>query len=292
MLLLLGTIWGASYLFIKVAVVDVPPLTFVVLRTGIAGAILLATLRLRGARWPSRKQWLALSFMGLFNALIPYGLIMWGELYISSSLAAILNASMPLFTVVLAHFWTKDERLDRFKAAGVVVGFLGVVVLLVADLGGGVTHNLLGDLAVVTSGLAYAIAAVYARRNFHAEDPMMLSAGQLVTGFVITLPLAFLFEQPFSLSPSIEAWGAVVGLSVFGTAIAYVIYYWIIEHGGSVQASLVTYVIPVGAIFWGWLLLNESIHWTSILGLAAIFVGIMAVNRFQIMRSRQATPKA
>jgi drug/metabolite transporter (DMT)-like permease len=285
MLLLLGTIWGASYLFIKVTVADIPPFTFVVLRTGIAGLILVATLLMRGRRLPRGRRWLSLSVMGLFNALIPYALIMWGEIHISSSLAAVLNASMPLFTVVIAHFWAVNERIDRFKAIGVLVGFGGVVLLLLPDLGEGMTYDLLGGLAVVGAGLSYAIAAVYARRNFHDEDPIMLSSGQLLTGFAMTLPLAFLLERPFSITPSPIAWGSLLALSVFGTAIAYVIYYWLLEHGGSVQASLVTYIIPVGAMFWGWLLLRESIHWTFIVGLAAILLGIMIANRFQIVRS-------
>jgi len=285
MLLLLGTIWGSSYLFIKITVAEIPPFTFVVLRTGIAGLILIATLLLRGRRLPSGRQWLTLSVMGLFNALIPYGLIMWGELHISSSLAAVLNASMPLFTVVIAHFWSVNERLDGYKAAGVLVGFAGVVLLLLPDLDEGMTYDLLGGLAVVGAGLSYAIAAVYARRTFHDQDPILLSTGQLITGFVMTLPLAFLFEKPFALSPSLTAWGSLIALSVVGTAIAYVIYYWLLEHGGSVQASLVTYIIPIGAMFWGWLLLRESIHWTFIVGLAAILLGIMIANRFQIVRT-------
>lgn len=285
MLLLLGAIWGASYLFIKVTVADIPPLTFVVLRTGIAGLILVAVLLLRKRRLPNSRQWLALSVMGLLNALIPYGLIMWGELHISSSLAAVLNASMPLFTVVLAHFWAVNERINWFKGLGVLVGFGGVVLLLVPDLVEGMTYNLLGGLAVVGAGLSYAIAAVYARRSFRNEDPIMLSSGQLVTGFVMTLPLAFLFEKPFAITPSLAAWGSLLALSVVGTAIAYVIYYWILDHGSSVQASLVTYIIPIGAMFWGWLILHETFHWTFFVGLAAILLGIMIANRFQIVRS-------
>jgi drug/metabolite transporter (DMT)-like permease len=285
MLLLLGTIWGASYMFIKVGVAEITPLTFVVLRTGIGGLILLAALKLRGRRAPNRKEWAALAVMGLLNALIPYGLIMWGELYISSSLAATLNASMPLFTVVIAHFWGINERLDGYKAAGVLLGFAGVVLLLLPDLRGGMSYNLAGGLAVVLSSVSYALAAVYARRTFRDLDPMMLSSGQLLTGFAMTLPLAFLFEHPLSLSPSLQAWGALLALSVFGTAIAYVIYYWILDHGSSVQASLVTYIIPIGAIFWGWLLLNEGIHWTFLVGLAAILLGIMITSRFRVVRS-------
>jgi len=147
------------------------------------------------------------------------------------------------------------------------------------------SYNLAGGLAVVLSSVSYALAAVYARRTFRDLDPMMLSSGQLLTGFAMTLPLAFLFEHPLSLSPSLQAWGALLALSVFGTAIAYVIYYWILDHGSSVQASLVTYIIPIGAIFWGWLLLNEGIHWTFLVGLAAILLGIMITSRFRVVRS-------
>lgn len=285
MLLLLGTIWGASYMFIKVSVAEITPLSFVALRTGLGGGLLAAFLLLRRRGFPSRELWRPLFVMGLFNTLIPYGLINWGELHISSALAAILTGTMPLFTVILAHFWSKDERMDGFKAAGVVIGFAGVVVLLAPDVREGVMHNILGDLAVVGAGLSYAVAAVFARRYLSGHEPVLLSAGMLIAGFVITLPLAFAFEDPLGLSPSLRAWGATLALAFLGTAIAYLIYYWILEHGGAVQASLVTYIIPIGALFWGWLLLGERIRWTSLVGMGAILVGIMVANRFQVLRA-------
>jgi len=285
MLLLLGTIWGASYMLIKVSVAEITPLTFVALRTGLGGGLLAAFLLLRGRRLPPRELWRPLFVMGLFNTLIPYGLINWGELHISSALAAILTGTMPLFTVILAHFWSKGERMDGFKAAGVVIGFAGAVVLVAPDLQAGVTHNILGDLAVIGAGLSYAIAAVFARRNLAGHEPAVLSTGMLLAGFVLAVPLALALERPFALSPSLQAWGSTLALSFLGTAIAYLIYYWILEHGGAVQASLVTYIIPVGALFWGWLLLGETIHWTSLAGMGAILLGIMAANRFQVLKS-------
>ncbi|MBC7257699.1 MAG: DMT family transporter [Chloroflexi bacterium] len=285
MLLLLGTIWGASYMFIKVSVAEITPLTFVVLRTGLGGGLLALFLLLRGRRLPGRSLWKPLFVMGLFNTLIPYGLINWGELYISSALAAILTGTMPLFTVILAHFWSKDERMDWYKAVGVVIGFLGVVVLLAPDVREGIVHNIAGDLAVMGAGLSYAIAAVFARRHLTGHEPAVLSAGMLLAGFVMTIPLAFAFERPLALSPSPRAWAATLTLAILGTAIAYLIYYWILEHGGAVQASLVTYIIPVGALFWGWLLLGEDIRWTSLVGLAGILLGIMVSNRFRILKS-------
>ncbi len=285
MLLLLGTIWGASYMFIKVSVAEITPLTFVVLRTGLGGGLLAAYLLLRGRQFPPRSLWRPLFVMGLFNTLIPYGLINWGELHISSALAAILTGTMPLFTVILAHFWSNDERMDGFKAAGVVIGFAGVIVLFAPDIRGGVMHNVLGDLAVVGAGLSYAIAAVFARRHLSGHEPAVLSTGMLLAGFIITLPLAFAFERPLALSPSPRAWASTLALAILGTAIAYLIYYWILEHGGAVQASLVTYIIPIGALFWGWLLLGEDIRWTSVIGMGAILLGIMVANRFQVFKA-------
>jgi drug/metabolite transporter (DMT)-like permease len=284
MLLLLGTIWGASYMFIKVSVAEITPLTFVVLRTGIAGVMLVLLLWFRKRALPKRNLWPPLIFMGLFNTLIPYGLINWGEVHISSALAAILTATMPLFTVILAHFWSDGERMDRFKAMGVLIGFVGVVLLLAPDMQAGVIQNILGAVAVVGAGLSYAIAAVFARRNLKGHDPIVLSTGMLLAGCAMSLPVAFFFESPFALAPSAQTWGATLALAAVGTAAAYLIYYWLIDKGGAVQASLVTYVIPVGGIFWGWLLLGESIHWTFIAGLAAILLGIMISNRFQIVR--------
>jgi len=285
MILLLGAIWSISYLFIKVGVAEITPLTFVAIRTGIAAIILVLALRARGRKFPTLRQWIPLSFMGFFGTLVPYALITWGEVYISSGMAAILNATMPLFTLFLAHFYSEGERMDRYKVLGISVGFLGVVLLLSPDLAEGIANNLLGDLAVVGASLSYAVAAVFARRSLRGQEPLFLSVGQFVTAVAMSAPLAFLVEKPMALSPSPLAWGSLAILGIVNTALAYLIYYWILEHGGAVQASLTTYVIPVGAVFWGWLLLSETIHWISVVGLVVVFLGILAANRFQIVRT-------
>ena len=279
-LLLLGAIWGASYMFIKVGVAEIPPFTFVTGRTLIASLALYIAMRLRGEALPTtRAVWTPILVMAIFNSVIPYTLITWGETSISSALAAILTATNPLFTVVLANFWTHDERFTRHKVIGILLGFFGVVILFLPAWRQGIQIEFWGMLAVVGAALCYAVSLLVARKRLGGMSHYVASTAQLGLATVMLIPLSLAFDNPFALRPSPLALGALALLALLGTSIAYILYYWLIENTGATRTSLVTYLIPITGIFWGALLLNETIQIESIIGLTLIIGGVGLVTR-------------
>lgn len=279
-LILLGAIWGASYMFIKVGGAEIPPFTFVEVRTLVAAVALFAVLVLRKESIPrTRRTWLTLIAMGIFNGVIPYTAITWGETHISSGLASILTAAMPLFTVIFAHFWSDDERLTLPKAAGIALGFIGVVVLFVPEFQRGFQIEFWGQFAVVIAAASYGLATLIAHKYLAGVSHVMASTGQLATAALFMLPLSLAFDNPFALRPSLPAIGSLLILAILGTAFAYVLYYWLIEHTGATRTALVTYLIPITGVMWGALLLGERIEWEVILGLVLIIGGVGLVNR-------------
>ena len=280
LLLILGTLWGSSYLFIKVAVTEVPAMTLVAGRLLLSATILWIVLRIVGQSMPrSRSLWGAYTVMGVLNGTLPYTLITWGEQYIPSNLAALLQGTMPLFTVILAHFLAKDERLTRTRALGVLIGFAGVGVLILPDLRRGLQSNLLGQLAIVASSVSYAGAAIFARSRLRGQPPLASTTGQLTMGALITLPLSLLVDRPFDLSPSLPALASWLGLSILGTVVAYVIYYSLIERTSATFVSTVTYIIPINGLILGALVLGESLTLTLLASLALILFGVLLVRR-------------
>lgn len=279
-LLILGAIWGASFMFIKVGVAEVPPFTLVLCRTLIASIVLFGVMKLRGKSLPrTRQMWAVLILMGILNGVIPYTLITWGETHITSGLASILNAAMPLFTVLLAHYWTHDERMITAKVVGVLIGFVGVVVVFVPELRNGFQVEFLGQLAVVIAALSYAVATIFARRFLRGVSPFVSSTGQLASAAVMMLPLSLAFDNPVSLRPTLPAIAALLTLALLGTAVAYVLYYWLLENTGATRTSLVTYLLPIFGVMWGALLLREPLTLEAILGLILIIAGVALVNR-------------
>lgn len=279
LLLVLGSLWGASYLFIKVIVVEVPVMTLVTGRLALAASILwlllFATRRPLPRGW---SLWKRYAVMGLLNGAVPYTLISWGEQYIPSSLAALLQATMPLFTVLLATLAASDEGLSVPKVFGVVVGFVGVGILMLPDLRQGLQVSLLGQLAIVASSLSYASAGIFARTRMRGQPPLASTAGQLTMGALFTLPLGLLFDWPLSLSPSVPAAGSWLALSILGTVVAYVIYYALIERTSATFVSTVTYIIPINGLLLGALVLSEPITLTVIGSSALILLGVLLVR--------------
>lgn len=279
LLLVLGTLWGSSYLFIKVTVSEVPVLTLVAGRLLASALILWILLRATGRSMPrSRSAWGAYAVMGFFSGLLPWALISWGEQYIPSSLAALLQATMPLFTVILAHFLGKDEPMTSGRVLGVAVGFLGVVVLMVPDLRQGLQANTMGQLAIVASSVSYAGAAIFARNRLRGQSPLASTAGQLTMGALLTLPVCLLVDRPLDLSPSVPAVLSWLGLSILGTVVAYVIYYTLIERTSATYVSTVTYIIPVNGLILGALILSEPVNATILLSSALILLGVFLVR--------------
>jgi drug/metabolite transporter (DMT)-like permease len=279
LLLVLGTLWGSSYLFIKVTVAEVPPLTLVTGRLLLSAIMLWILLRVLGRSMPRAKSvWGTYAVMGFFSGTLPYVLITWGEQYIPSSLAALLQATMPIFTVILAFFLSSDERMTSRKVLGVVVGFVGVGILLLPDLRQGLQKNLLGQLAVVGSSLSYAWAAIFARKRLHGQSPLASATGQVTAGALFTLPLSLLVDRPFDLSPSLPALGAWLGLIILGTVAAYTVYYELLGRTSATFVSTVTYIIPINGLILGALILGEPLTATLLGSSALILLGVLLVR--------------
>lgn len=278
-LLLLGALWGASFLFIKIGVAEMPPATLVAIRLAVGAAILLGVLYARGLRMPTNlRAWGDMFFVGIIGTVVPYMLITWGEQHITSGMASILNATMPLFTVLLTYVWTREERLNGLRLFGVLLGFVGVIVAV------GVEHLSLtaadtqGQLAVLLASLCYAITGIYARRAFRGMPALIPATGQMLTGAIIIVPIALALHGIPSPLPSPLALGAVLALAVFGTAIAYILLYWLLERIGAARNSMVTYLLPPFALLYGALFLRESITIEAVLGLGLVIVGILLAN--------------
>ncbi len=278
LILILSVIWGGSFFFIGVAVKAMTPLTIVLCRVGLAALILLGIVRATGRQMPaSHGVWLSFFVMGALNNLIPFSLIVWGQTHIDSSLAAILNATTPIFSVVLAHLLTKEERLTANRTVGVVVGWIGVAVLIGFESLGGFGIQGLGQLAVLGASCTYALAAIYGRRFKHL-DPVVVSTGMLCASTIMMLPVALIVERPWHLMPGAAAWAALVGLATISTALAYIIYFRVLAVAGATNILLVTFLIPVSAILLGVLVLGERPGWNAFGGMALIFVGLMAID--------------
>ncbi|MBL6081663.1 DMT family transporter [Belnapia sp. T18] len=281
MLIVLSVLWGGSFFFSGVAVRELPSLTIVLARVGIAALVLWAVLAVLHIRMPRvRGLWIAFLGMGLLNNVVPFALFVWGQHHIASGLAAILNATTPLFTVVVAHLLTPDERLTPGKAAGVVVGLIGVAVMLGADLLAGLGVGLAAQVACLAAALSYAFAGVLGRRfRRMGVPPLATATGQVTASTLVTLPLALAMDQPWMLSPpSTHAWAALLGIGVLSTALAYVLYFRILAAAGATNLLLVTFVIPVSAILLGSLVLGERLEPKHFVGMALIGLGLALID--------------
>ena len=280
LLLLLGAIWGSSYLFIKVIVGEVPVMTLVAGRIALSAAILWIWVRLRGLHMPrSRSLWATYAFMGFFNGTLPYFLIAWGEQYIDSGLAALLQATMPIFTILMAHFIIQEERLTPMGALGIALGFAGVLILMLPELRQGLHGNVLGQLAIIGASVSYASTAIVARQNLRGQSPLLSTTGQLTMGTLFTLPIMFVVDWPFTFSPSVVAVASWLALSILGTVIAYVLYYMLIERTSATFTSMVTYIIPINGLILGAVVLGEPVTLVILVSLALILTGVLLVRQ-------------
>jgi len=291
-LILLGSIWGASYLFIKVGGESVPPVTLVAMRTTLAGIVLFVVLVARREKLPplGAPIWKWLIVMGFINSIIPYTLITWGEVYISSGLAAILVGMMPIFTVLFAHWMTQDEKITPRKVLGIMAGFIGVVILLIPDLVKGATFNIVGGIAVISATVSYAIATIYARRHFKGESHVKVAFGQMLMAAVVLVPASLILDKPWTLTPTPASLASIVTLAVVGTAFAYLLYYWLIENVGPTRTSLTTYISPVIAVILGAVFLHEALQWATLVGLVLIIAGVGLASNLQLGKPRISAP--
>lgn len=281
LLLLLSLLWGGSFFFVGVAVEALPPLTIVTLRVALASIALMTVVRRIGVRFPSDLRiWSAFIVMGVLNNVIPFCLIVWGQTHIASGLAAILNATAPIFAVIAAHFLTRDEQMTRLKIAGVAIGFCGVIFMIGQEALAGLGDNTLAQVAILGAALAYAFAGIYGRRfRLHGVRPLVTATGQVTVSTIILLPMAYFIDKPFTLAmPGIAVLAAITGLALVSTALAYIIYFQILATAGATNVLLVTLLIPVSAILLGAIFLDEQLGLQHYAGMGLISVGLLAID--------------
>jgi drug/metabolite transporter (DMT)-like permease len=275
--------WGSSYLFIKIGVDEgLQPLTLIMLRL-LFGALLLigVVLVARPALPEQRRTYGHLVMMSLLSIVIPFWLITYGEgSGVDSSVAAILNSTVPLFTIVIAPLFLHDEHITANRIAGLAVGFVGVILLTSGDLGGtssggGISF---GIVALLLSAVSYALGAVYARRNARGLSPITTALFQVIFAFMITTALAFVIENPLGATITPAAAFSVVWLGLFGSGMAYLLFFRLLSHWGPTRTSLVAYLLPVWGIVLGVAVLQEHVDARVLLGTALIVGGVALVN--------------
>lgn len=277
-LILLSVIWGSAFMLVKVSLEEVPPLTLVAGRLAGGALFLVVAILVTGRSLiQSRQAWAAFALLGVVTNVFPFTMLAWGQQHIDSSLAAILVATMPLSTVIFAHYLIR-ERLTIDRAVGVLVGFAGVFVLIGGDLRDLADSSTLGQLAVIGGVVGYGIGTVLARRFLQDADPVVVAAGQMLVGAAIMAPVALAVDQPFDLAISVKVGLAWVTLGVVSSAIAYLFFYWLLRRVTATQASMVSYLIPITAVILGALVLDERLAATSFAGLALIIAGVWVVN--------------
>ena len=293
-LLILSILWGGSFLFVELAVPSLPVLSIVWLR--VAGGALVLGLWLaatRGAFPNGAQAWAALLVMGLLNNALPFSLFVLAQGQITGGLASILNATTPLWTVLVAHQVTRDERLTWAKIVGLALGFLGVLVIAGGDMGQG-GANIWAILACLGAALSYGFAAVWGRR-FKAMGlaPIAVAFGMLASAAAVLLPLWLVVDAPWAMEmPDADVLGAVAGLAVFSTALAYILYFRLLASAGATMVSLVTFVIPASAIGLGFVVLGEGVSAHDLGGLALILIGLLAMDgTHSLRRLRGAAPR-
>lgn len=277
-LVALSIIWGSAFALVKVVLEEVEPLTLVAGRLAGAALFLSLVLLVRRQRLPLTRQALtAFVLLGVINNVFPFVMLSWGQQHIDSSLAAILTASMPLSTVLLAHVWI-GERLTLDRTLGILVGFGGVFFLIGGDLRDITESSTLGQLAIIAGVLGYSFGIVFGRRYLQTADTTATAVGQTLVGALLMMPIALGVDRPFDLSISLKVGLAWATLSVFASGIAYLLYFPLLRDVTAAQASMVGYLIPITAVFVGAFLLDERLAANSFVGLALIIAGVSIVN--------------
>ena len=278
LLLLLSLLWGSSFFFYKVLVAVLPPVTVVLGRVGIAAIAMNLWLLAQGQPMPaSGRLWLRFLLLGFLNCSLPFVLIAWGETRISSGLASILNATTPIFMVAVAHWGTEDEKLSAGKAVGIALGILGVIVLVGPGVFGG-GGAIWGELAVIVASCSYGFGGVYSRR-FRDLSPLQAATGQMTGATILLIPLSLLLDRPWTLAvPDLDVWAAWLAIALVNTALAYVVYYRMVATVGVTYISLVTFLIPVIALFLGAAFLDERVTLQALAGMGIIALGMAATD--------------
>ena len=281
----LALLWGTSFLWSKVALAELPPLPLVLGRFGLAAVALLVAARVSGQPIPTAPRvWGGFFVLGALKSFIPFGLIAWGQVQLTSGLASILNATPPLFTALVAHA-LGDERLTANRAAGVAIGFAGVCVLIGPGALGGPGLHTLAELAILGAAVSYAFAGTYGRR-LRALPPVVAVTGMMTTAALLALPIALAVDRPWTLTVGARTWAALLALALPTTALGFVIYFHLLASAGATNVMLVTLLIPVIALLLGAALLGEPVTSTALVGLVLIAGGLVVIDGRFLRRGR------
>ena len=278
LLLVLATLWGASFTFIKVGVETIPPVTLIAGRTSVAALVLLAVMRYRGIRLPTDfVLWRRFLFQACLNSVFPFTLIAWAEQTVDAGLATILNSSAPIFTFLLTWCLAGRQAATGRKLFGVVPGMVGICLIVGVGALSGFAHQLIAELAIVAATVCYAGAAIFGR-NFERIDPLLPAAGSLICGALILTPLSLVVDRPWTLAPSVRSLLAMTCLSVFSTALAFTIYFRLLRTLGPVGTTSQAYLrVPIGVAI-GVLFLGETLSPTSWVGFLCVIAGVAAMT--------------
>jgi drug/metabolite transporter (DMT)-like permease len=281
LLVILSVLWGGAFFLIEIALRDLPPFTIMIFRVAGAAVFLWTIVAIRGVAVPRGwSLWLILTIMAVFNSALPFSLIGWGQVQITSGLSSILISMTPLLAVITAHFFTDDEAFTPIKGLGVLSGLIGAVVMIGPEFLRDIGSNVFAQLAVLGGAVSYSIAAVFGRR-FGRRDvsPISIAAGQVTMAVVLLLPFCLIVDQPWTLAwPSLEGMGAVAGLALGSTGIAYLIYYRVLASAGATNLMLVNFMAPVSAIFLGLVVLGETLTHEQLIGMAFIALGLALID--------------
>jgi drug/metabolite transporter (DMT)-like permease len=285
MLLALATLWGASYSLIKVGVATIPPVTLIAARTLISGSLLLLVLRLRGLKLPTdRRNTRRFLIQAGLNSVLPFTLVAWGEQFVDASLAVILNALTPVFAFLINALVTRHEAVTAPKLFGVAAGLLGVCLVVGPSALTGIGAGVIAQFAIILAAVAYGGAVTFGR-TFRDLDPMMPAAGSLIWGGAVLLPFSLFIDRPWILHPAVSSVAALLALSVFSTALAFVIYFTLLQRLGSVGTTAQAYLrVPIGVAI-GVLFLGETLNQNALLGLVFVVGSVIAMT----MRTRKTT---
>jgi len=281
MLLSLSLIWGGSFFLNAVILTELPTLTLVAARVSLAAIALWGfaaiTGRLRGL---TPAVWAAFALMGFLNNAIPFTFIVHAQTSISSGLASILNATTPLFTILVAGVFLSDERFSVMRLAGVAIGLFGVVVMIGTDALDGIGSSVWAQMFSLGAAVSYGFASVFGRRFRRLGiDPIQVAMGQVTMSSLMLWPVAIVLDRPFDLAmPSVTVWGALGVLSVICTACAYILYFKVLERAGATNISMVTFLVPVSAILLGILFLGETLHISHVIGMLLIGLGLIVID--------------
>jgi drug/metabolite transporter (DMT)-like permease len=273
-------LWGSSYFFIAIAQPELPALTIAALRTIPASIVLLAIVLSLGYRLPATlAEWRHFIFFAGFNTVLPFVLIVWGQARATGGMAAILNASAPLFGIFLAHLLTHDEKLSRNKLAGILIGIAGVAILVGYDFAVGSTADVLARLALLAAPLCYVLANIYARNRLGEYPPFVIAMMQMVASIFIAIPLALAIDHPWALPmPSWQALGAIAGMGILGSALASLCHFTVLRRAGATNALVVTLIMPLTPIALGSIFLGEHLTGRDIVGAALIAVALILID--------------